>query len=98
VNESGGPHLIKTLMSELQKIARDFAAGGVAEPHEKNARRYGRRAFVAGQEGEEAVNIGPAFWVIMAVGGAVLIGVALTYGVISRRGRRVEKSDSAKEK
>ena len=57
-----------------------------------------RRASAAGQEGEEAVNIGPAFWFIMAVGGAVLVGVALTYGVISRRGRRVEKSDSDKEK
>jgi hypothetical protein len=43
------------------------------------------------------VNIGPAFWVIMAVGGAVLLGVALTYGLISRRGRRVEKSDPGKE-
>ena len=54
--------------------------------------------LLPGKEGEEAVNIGPAFCVIMAVGGAVLVGVALTYGVISRRGRRVEKSDSAKEK
>jgi hypothetical protein len=43
------------------------------------------------------VNIGPAFWVIMAVGGAVLVGVALTYGLISRRGRRVDKSDPGKE-
>ena len=44
------------------------------------------------------MNIGPAFWFIMAVGDGVLVGVALTYGVISRRGRRVEKSDSDKEK
>ena len=57
-----------------------------------------RRASAAGQEGEEAVNIGPAFWFIMAVGDGVLVGVALTYGVISRRGQRVEKSDSDKEK
>jgi hypothetical protein len=34
------------------------------------------------------MNTGPAFWFIMTVGGAVLLGVALTYGLISRRGRR----------
>jgi hypothetical protein len=36
------------------------------------------------------MNTGPAFWMIVAVGAAVLIGVALTYGLISRRGRRAE--------
>jgi hypothetical protein len=43
------------------------------------------------------VNTGPAFWLIMTVGGAVLLGVALTYGLISRRGRRQEEPDRAKE-
>jgi hypothetical protein len=39
------------------------------------------------------VNRGPVFWLIMAVGGAVLFGVALTYSLISRRGRRLEEFD-----
>ena len=34
------------------------------------------------------MNTGPAFWLIMTVGGAVLLGVALTYGLISTRRRR----------
>jgi hypothetical protein len=43
------------------------------------------------------VNTGSAFWLIITVGGAVLLGVALTYGLISRRGRRPEEPDPAKE-
>ena len=35
-----------------------------------------------------AMNTGPAFWLILTVGGAVLIGVLLAYGLISRRRRR----------
>ena len=34
------------------------------------------------------MNIGPAFWLIMTVGGAILLGVALAYGLISTRKRR----------
>ena len=34
------------------------------------------------------MDTGPAFWLIMTVGGAVLLGVALTYGLISTRRRR----------
>ncbi len=34
------------------------------------------------------MNIGPVFWFIMTVGGAVLLGVALAYGLISTRKRR----------
>jgi hypothetical protein len=34
------------------------------------------------------MSTGPAFWLIMTVGGAVLLGVALTYGLISTRKRR----------
>jgi hypothetical protein len=34
------------------------------------------------------MNTGPAFWLIMTVGGVVLLGVALTYGLISTRKRR----------
>ena|SRR5438874_6611468 len=34
------------------------------------------------------MNTGPAFWLIMTVGGAVLLGVALAYGLISTRKRR----------
>jgi len=34
------------------------------------------------------MNTGPAFWLILTVGGAVLIGVLLAYGLISRRRRR----------
>jgi hypothetical protein len=33
------------------------------------------------------MNTGPAFWLILTVGGAVLIGVLLAYGLISRRRR-----------
>ena len=33
------------------------------------------------------MNTGLAFWLIMATGGAVLIGVALAYGLIVRRRR-----------
>jgi hypothetical protein len=36
---------------------------------------------------------GPAFWLIMAVGAAVLGGMALTYGLISKRGRREEEAN-----
>jgi len=34
------------------------------------------------------MNTGPTFWLIITIGGAVLLGVALAYGLISRRGRR----------
>ena len=34
---------------------------------------------------------------VMKVGGAVLLGLALTYGLISRRGRRGEEAGRAKE-
>jgi len=34
------------------------------------------------------MNTGPAFWLIVTVGGAVLLGVALAYGLISTRTRR----------
>ena len=34
---------------------------------------------------------GPAFWLIKTVGAAVLLGVALAYGLISRRRRRETK-------
>jgi hypothetical protein len=34
------------------------------------------------------MDTGPAFWLIMTVGGAVLLGIALTYGLISTRRRR----------
>jgi hypothetical protein len=34
------------------------------------------------------MSTGPAFWLIVAAGAAVLIGVALAYLLISRRGRR----------
>ena len=43
------------------------------------------------------MNTGQAFWLIMTIGGAVLLGVALTYGMLSRRARRKEKSGRAKE-
>ena len=34
------------------------------------------------------MDTGPAFWLIICVGGAVLVGVALAYGLISSRRRR----------
>jgi LPS O-antigen subunit length determinant protein (WzzB/FepE family) len=34
------------------------------------------------------MNTGPAFWLIMIVGAAVLLGVALAYALISKRNRR----------
>jgi len=34
------------------------------------------------------MNTGPVFWFIMTVGGTVLLGVALAYGLISTRKRR----------
>ena len=34
------------------------------------------------------MNIGPVFWFIMTVGVAVLLGLALAYGLISTRKRR----------
>jgi hypothetical protein len=37
------------------------------------------------------MSTGPAFWLNVVVGTAVLVGVALAYGVISRRGRREKK-------
>ena len=40
---------------------------------------------------EVRMDTGPAFWLIMAVSGAVLVGVALTYGLISRRRRENPK-------
>jgi hypothetical protein len=39
------------------------------------------------------MDTGPAFWLIMTVGASVLVGVALTYGLISRRGQREKKVD-----
>jgi hypothetical protein len=37
---------------------------------------------------EIPMSTGPAFWLIVTVGGAVLIGVVLAYGLISKRRRR----------
>ena len=34
------------------------------------------------------MSTGPAFWLIMIVGAAVLLGVALAYALISKRNRR----------
>ena len=34
------------------------------------------------------MDTGPAFWIIMTVGGAVLVGVVLADGVIASRRRR----------
>jgi hypothetical protein len=39
-------------------------------------------------ERAEERDTGPAFWIIMTVGGAVLVGVVLAYGVIGSRRRR----------
>ena len=39
------------------------------------------------------MNASPAFWLIMTIGGAVLLGVGLAYGLISRRGRREKGAD-----
>ena len=44
------------------------------------------------------MNTGPAFWFIMTIGGAVLLGVALTYGMLSRRARRREKPGASKKR
>jgi hypothetical protein len=43
------------------------------------------------------MNTGPAFWLIMTVGAAVLLGVALAYGLISRRMRRETKRGEGTE-
>jgi amino acid transporter len=42
------------------------------------------------------MNTGPAFWIIMTIGGVVLLGVALTYAMLSRRALRNESSDRRK--
>ena len=34
------------------------------------------------------MSTGPAFWLIMTVAGAILLGIALAYGLISTRKRR----------
>ena len=47
--------------------------------------------------GEEPLNTGPTFWLIIATGVAVLIGVGLAYGLIARRGRRTQETDRPKE-
>lgn len=48
--------------------------------------RYNKKR---GWKGKEILmDTGPAFWIIMTVGGAVLVGVALAYGLISSRRRR----------
>ena len=47
--------------------------------------------FRAPTEWRCTMDTGPAFWLIMTIGAAVLVGVAVTYGLISRRGRRKEK-------
>jgi hypothetical protein len=43
------------------------------------------------------MNTGLAFWLIMTVGAAVLLGVALAYGLISRRMRRETKRGEGTE-
>jgi hypothetical protein len=43
------------------------------------------------------MNTGPAFWLIMTVGAAVLLGVALAYGLISGRRRRETKRGEGTE-
>ena len=40
---------------------------------------------------EVPMNMGPVFWLIVTVGGAVLLGVALAYGLISTRTRRKDR-------
>ena len=40
---------------------------------------------------EIVMDTGPAFWLIVLVGGAVLVGVVLAYGLISRRRRENPK-------
>ena len=50
-----------------------------------------------GGNGEEPLNTGPTFCLIIATGAAVLIGVALAYGLIARRGRRAQETDRPKE-
>jgi hypothetical protein len=41
------------------------------------------------------MNTGPTFWLIIATGAAVLLGVGLAYGLITRRGRRTQGRDRA---
>ena len=44
------------------------------------------------------MNTGPTFWLIIATGASVLVGVVLAYGMISRRGRqRSQERGRAKE-
>ena len=40
---------------------------------------------------EVPMTTGPAFWLILTVGGAVLLGVALAYALISTRTRRKDR-------
>ena len=49
------------------------------------------RAFVVQKGRKNPMSAGPAFWLIITVGAAVLLGVALAYGLISRRRRRETK-------
>jgi hypothetical protein len=44
------------------------------------------------------MNMGPAFWLIVTVGGAVLLGVALAYGLISTRTRRRDRDKIARNR
>ena len=61
-----------------------------------NFHGYSRQLRTSGLEQSESVpedwrfpmELGPAFWLIMAVGVAVLVGVALAYGLLSPRLRR----------
>jgi len=48
--------------------------------------RYHKKS---GRKGMEVpMETGPAFWLIVTVGGLVLVGVALAYGLIASRKRR----------
>jgi hypothetical protein len=58
-------------------------------------RKSGARCVIIGPASRIAhstrtfpINAGTAFWLILTVGGAVLIGVMLAYALISKRRRR----------
>jgi hypothetical protein len=44
------------------------------------------------------MNTGPTFWIIIALGAAVLVGVALAYSLISKRARRETKREGINDK
>jgi hypothetical protein len=48
--------------------------------------RYNKKRRRKGME--ILMDTGPAFWLIVTVGGLVLVGVALAYGLIASRRRR----------